>query len=124
MGRQKSRAKRLAQVASELSDYAAQLAEAEDLEAANQIISMVDVNEVESLLEEIESWRDNIEEKFSSTQKYSDLEECASALEEVKSAIETCQHPLSGFDERDDRVSELEEASSECDNVNFPGMFG
>lgn len=37
--------------------------------------------ECQSLRDEMEEWRSNIEEKFSSTDKYSRIEECVSALE-------------------------------------------
>lgn len=60
------------------------------------------ISEIESLQEEMSEWRDNMEDKLSSTQKYSDVTDCAdsletgqdslqSALEEVTEAIESLE---------------------------------
>lgn len=39
------------------------------------------ISECESLRDEMTEWRDNLEEKLSATQKYSDVSECADALD-------------------------------------------
>lgn len=102
---------------------------------------------VGELHDEIETWKDNIEEHFSQTQKYSDLEECASALETIKDALESISVSFeqpAAFDglpmgdevaalaekwtEFADSLEEVkDEVQSALDNegdVNFPGMFG
>lgn len=61
-------------------------------------------SEIETLKEEITEWKDNMEEKLSHTQKYSDLEECESTLEDV--------------------VSELESACDNAEGIEFPKAFG
>lgn len=120
-----SRADRLSDVSVALSNLAQKIAEATTVEEVNALIDEVDSGEVEGLLEEISSWRDNIEEKFSATQKFSDLEECAGALEEILGDIEGIQGDhIESMDERDDVVSALEDAENNCGNVSFPGMFG
>lgn len=58
---------------------------------------------VDELKGEIEEWRDNLPENLQGSDKYSALEDCVGNLEEVESAIE--------------------EAVSNCDNVEFPGMY-
>ncbi len=48
-------------------------------------------SEADSLHDEIEEWKSNIEEKFSMTEKYSRLEDCAGALENIMSELEDVQ---------------------------------
>ena len=60
--------------------------------------------DIEALKDEIEEWRDGMEgTNLENTQKYEDLNECADALE-------------TGYSDIEDAVSELE-------NIEFPGMF-
>lgn len=40
-------------------------------------------NDIEELASEMGEWRDNLEEKFSQTEKYSNVSECADALENI-----------------------------------------
>lgn len=61
--------------------------------------------EVQALQEEIESWRDNMAgTNLESTDKYQQLEDCATTLESAS--------------------GEIENAISELETVEFPGMFG
>lgn len=55
-------------------------------------------SEVEGLAEEMEEWRSNIEEKFSSTDKYSRVEESAQTLQSIADErVDT--EPFEEFDE-------------------------
>lgn len=84
-------------------------------------------SELEELKDEISTWADNIEEKFSGTDKYERLRECQQYLE---SAVEALQ----GIDLRDaeevadldlDSIeSEVQTVEDEAGNAEFPGMFG
>lgn len=40
-------------------------------------------NDIEELASEMGEWRDNLEDKFSQTEKYSNVSECADALENI-----------------------------------------
>lgn len=46
------------------------------------------IGDLEALKEELEQWKENIEEKFSTTEKYSQLEEAVDALEISEPDIE------------------------------------
>ena len=61
------------------------------------------LSEVESLREEIESWKDGLPENLQSGSKADELDECMSQLDAAKDA--------------------LENAISEGENVSFPGMY-
>lgn len=58
---------------------------------------------VEELKSEVEEWHDNLPENFQDGDKGQALEECKDNLESVESS--------------------LDEAESNCDGVEFPGMF-
>ena len=63
------------------------------------------LSEVETLADEMESWRDNMSgTNLENTEKYQSVEECADILREA-------------FDNIDSAKSDLE-------SVEFPGMFG
>lgn len=134
-------------------------------------------SEFEALAEEMGQWRDNIEEKFSATEKFERVSEAADALEnlrqpetgdEADNLAVTIQDPPrtrkgpSRSDRRDQAVmllelaldaiasklidlendrehdqvvnaamseledlrDEIEDAKSEAENIEFPGMFG
>jgi len=59
--------------------------------------SLTDYNDIDSLREEMSEWRDNIEENFSHTSKYEEVDEAANALED-------------GYNELESAISELETA--------------
>ena len=62
-------------------------------------------SELDSLADEMESWRDNMEgTNLENTQKYETISECADTLR-------------TGFDDVENALVELE-------GVEFPGMFG
>lgn len=87
-----------------------------------------DLGEVEAIKDEITTWRENIEEKFSQTQKYSDLEECEQTIESAKDELETHQgvgtFDADSYDDIESAISDVESACDELEGVSFPGMFG
>ncbi len=91
--------------------------------SANEILSGIGYSGIEDLRDEIQSWKENIEEKFSATQKYSDLEECESELESVINEIESGTESVDAEYEIESRIQSIESGLDSCDNVNFPGMF-
>lgn len=71
-------------------------------EAMSNVIDIIE--EVNILKEELEEWKSNLEgTNLENTTKYEQLEEAISGLEEIE--------------------SQLEEAQSSADMVEFPGMF-
>jgi hypothetical protein len=59
---------------------------------------------VEELKDECQEWYDNLPENFQNGDKGSTLQEAVNALENIE--------------------SNLDSAGSDCDSVEFPGMFG
>lgn len=49
--------------------------------------------EVDCLMEEMNEWRDNMEEKLSHTDKYEQVSECADALENISSNLSDLELP-------------------------------
>lgn len=78
------------------SSRADRLAEAQ--QKINDALSIVN-----ELKDEIQEWYDNLPENFQNGDKGSALSECVSNLESVETSIE--------------------DAESNCDSVEFPGMF-
>lgn len=94
--------------------------ESELVEQANAIIGEVDFAELESLTEEIQSWRDGMQgTNLENTEKYSTLDETASTLENIEPSIDE----VSDFSDIEQRISDLEDKASELESVEFPGMF-
>jgi len=108
------------------------------LEEAMGMAALVDINEVESLSEEMGSWRDNMSgTNLESTDKYSRVEAAADTLEEVKDEIESLEIDKVTVDEGDelDEVKEevkesietvvdtLDEKADDLENIDFPTMF-
>ncbi len=70
-------------------------------------LSQIDegMSEIEALTDEMEQWRDNMQgTNLESTERYSRVEEAAETLRQC--------------------YDDLENAKSELDNVEFPGMYG
>lgn len=95
------------------------------IKRANDVLDNMAYSEIENIRDEIVDWKSNIEEKFSSTQKYSDLEECESELESALSAFQDAgSDKIESLEDIDDRIQSIEEGLDYCANVNFPRMFG
>ena len=88
------------------------------------LILTVDTSEIQSLHEEITQWRENIEEKFSATQKYADLEEVEGLLEDAHNNLESLQGEIDSIDDVEDRLIEIEDEISNAEDIQFPRMFG
>lgn len=98
-----------------------------------------DTSEVESLIEEMESWRDNMEEKLGHTMKFEEVSQACDDLESVRDAIEEANSALADARDAHDPTSKdrediealleaLETAitaaeSIDASSVSFPGMY-
>ncbi len=100
------------------------VSEEDKVKLANEIIGKIGYEEIENLRDEIQEWKDNIEEKFSATQKYSYLEECVSSLDNAVTEFEGADEEISDTSEIEERVEKLNTGLDHCDEVSFPGMFG
>ena len=74
----------------------------------------------------MESWRDNIEEKFSQTQKYEEVSEAAETL----GNIDLSEFEGKEYDGKDDfedshkaDADMIDAAAEELESVSFPGMY-
>lgn len=115
------------------------------LEEANAFLSNINVDAVRDLMEEIENWRDNIEERFSHTEKFTQLEECADALDSIVTELEELKEEINKEEfivhndddledeeetgkalnaEVEDRFSRLDSQLDECEAIEFPRAFG
>ena len=116
----KSRATRASEQASLWRDIADKLEDTHKLEEAQAILDELSISELESLIEEMTSWRDNMEERLSNTPKYEDVSSACDELEQIDlSSVET----ISDIDEIDNIVEELNSAADTLEGVNFPGMY-
>lgn len=89
MAKYKSRATRAGEAFGNLTAVADDLRNAETYEAAKAALDKLDTSEVESLAEEMQSWRDNTEEKFGSTEKWQMVSDAADALEQVLDTLQS-----------------------------------
>jgi hypothetical protein len=55
-------------------------------------------SEIQSLRDEITEWKDNMEEKMSSTDKYQQVSECADTLDEIADSEDDCLPPIHAED--------------------------
>lgn len=101
------------------------------------IASEPDVAELESLKEELESWRDGMTgTNLENTEKYQTLESSVDALDNVISEVQGLEEPKLSEDGSvkekaeelevhiDEMIGKLEDAISEAESIEFPGMFG
>ncbi len=121
----KSRATRASEQASLWRDIADKLEELSQetfvkVEDAQNILDELSISELESLMEEMTSWRDNMEERLSNTPKY---EEVSAACEELESIDLSGIETISDTDEIDNIVEELRSAADILEGVSFPGMY-
>lgn len=107
-------------------------------EEGSDAYAEIDVSEVESLKDEMESWRDNMESgNLENTPKYEEVNECADALDTLYSAVEEANENIQNIPDKVSTKEEAEEAleaveaaiegiesaESEASSVNFPGMY-
>ena len=126
MARYKSRAKRAGECADAWRAVADELRNAESKADGENAVSNLDLSEWESLKEEMESWRDNIEETFSQTQKYEEVSEAAETL----GNIDLSEFEGKEYDGKDDfedsheaDADMIDAAAEELESVSFPGMY-
>ena len=126
MARYKSRAKRASECAEGWHEVANKLRDADTQEDGQNALEGLDISELESLKEEMESWRDNIEEKFSQTQKYEEVSEAAETL----GNIDLSEFEGKEYDGKDDfedshkaDADMIDAAAEELESVSFPGMY-
>lgn len=106
----------------------------------------VDTDELASLKDEIESWRDSIPENLQGSDKYATLDETANVLDEVVGELESVDVPAldipEGWETSEDACAKLkkmlaalpeeltqfadtlEEQADNADGAEFPGMMG
>lgn len=126
MAKYKSRSARAGECAQAWRDIAERLRDSVDKDEANGVLSGFDGSELESLLEEMESWRDNTEEKFGQTDKWSQVSEACDALGSVDvSDFDGKEYEdiedFKGSHETD--ADQIEQAADELEAVEFPGMY-
>jgi hypothetical protein len=102
------------------------------------------VDELETLKDEIESWRDNMPENLQGSEKYNTLDETANLLEGVIGELGSLQPPNLQLPEKDQDVDlertkaglgdlaaalrqyaeAIDSQTIELENAEFPGMMG
>jgi hypothetical protein len=93
---------------------------ADKIEAANSIIREVSLEDVESLRDELESWRDGMSgTNLENTEKYSMLEEAISALESVETEFDE----VGAVDEIEHIADRMDDVINELEGIEFPGMY-
>ena len=87
---------------------------------ANSIIEDFDVSDLESLVDEMTSWRDNYPENLQGTDKYSQIDDACNSLENIE------QDPFSitSFEDIEEAADWLDSQADELESIEFPGMFG
>lgn len=149
MGR-KSRAKRCAEACSVLSELVSTLRgieenlpedpdeegiseseqkkrEAETQKAINEAKDAMggfDFSELEDLLSEIESWKDNMESaNMTHLPKFGEVEECFETLSIAVESLNCVDNDIEHADDIGRIAGEIEDAVNEAESVSFPGMF-
>jgi hypothetical protein len=97
--------------------------EEEKLVSINDTLNSIDLSSIDELKDEITSWKDNIEEKFSATEKYAMLEECESNMDDGHSAIESAITDACDLQDAEEILTEIESGLDTLEMVEFPGMF-
>ncbi|RJR27727.1 hypothetical protein C4561_01345 [candidate division WWE3 bacterium] len=140
----KSRATRLSQATAPIDSMVVHLEEIRnefsDIEDASENVALtkeqedelsakigevwsLDIGEIESLSEEMSSWRDNMNgTNLESTSKYETVSECADTLENVVSELSSLDEPRS-LDELEAAIATLQSALLDLENIEFPGMY-
>jgi paraquat-inducible protein B len=88
---------------------------------ANKILSNVDFSEVESLTEEMTSWRDNMSgANMEHLPKYDEVSEACDELENIDTGVDT---EVADVGDIGDAISQLEDIADALEGVCFPGMY-
>ena len=127
MGKYQSRAKRASEIANHCTIIAESLREIvkEDLDDDIELIKAQDeleeleLSDIECLRDEMCSWRDNMTgTNLESTNKFTEVDECASVLEGLTTDIE-----IDSNEDIETAADDLETIASELESLNFPGMY-
>jgi hypothetical protein len=101
----------------DLYDGVKQLAE------AKIAFAELDIVPIDELKEEIGDWKSNLEgTNFEQGEKFALLEECYDNLDSLTSALEAVNEP-SSIDDIEEVCEEIENAISEAESIDFPGMY-
>lgn len=148
MAKHKSRAKRAAQqaehwrdIAESLRDISSEVDELPDpenpdaevgadskideqkqalLARAQEQVGAFDSSELQSLIEEMGSWRDNMDSaNMTHLPKFDEVSEAADALEQIEPEAPS----IDDVSEIEEAADELESRADELESVSFPGMF-
>ncbi|HET7713404.1 MAG TPA: hypothetical protein VFK94_03350 [Patescibacteria group bacterium] len=84
------------------------------------ILDDFDTSDLESLVDEMTSWRDNYPENLQGTDKYSQIDDACSVLE----GIDQGGVSISSFEDIEEAADWLETQADDLEGVEFPGMFG
>lgn len=128
----------LEQIVESIDDMAEGWDVDEACKKVEEIITSIDVSEIEALADEMENWRDNYPENLQSTDKYEQIDTAAETLRDKADELNDLtfqKAELSDAGEIEDlkeefrdalneRIETLESAIDELNNVEFPGMFG
>lgn len=91
------------------------------LDAAKNIVDNVDLSEIQSLCDEMTSWRDNMQgTNLDSTSKYKIVDNTASELENMDKEISE----IIVVEDIEDAASQLDLMSNNLGGLEFPGMYG
>jgi hypothetical protein len=87
---------------------------------AQEILGEFDSSQLESLKDEMGSWRDNMSgANMEHLPKYEEVSEAADSLDNIESEAPT----ITSVDEIEEAADELENRASELQDVMFPGMY-
>ncbi len=90
---------------------------------AQSLVEGVDTGEIESLLNELQSWMESMTgTNLESTGKYQMLDEAVICLQEVVGFLMSIPG-IEDVDGIEDAMNTLDEAMSNLESVEFPGMF-
>lgn len=129
MGRYVSRAKRLEEWQNEASKTASEarrLLEAGQMDKAKAAVDDLDLTELETLKEEMESWRDNMSAaSMEHLPKYDEVGEACNALDDAHDSVNDLKEACTSAETTDDLASELDELDDAITSVEvlFPGMY-
>lgn len=124
MARHKNRATRAGEEADGWREIASELRCAGSKDEAEDATGKLSHDELDSLRDEMESWRDGIPENLRGGDKYSQVDEACNALDSIDlSAAEDADWGEDWKELAEEVADCLENAADELEGVEFPGMF-
>lgn len=110
--KRKGRAARAEAAAGELRLFVARL------RAGEEDSEEVEVSEIQSLMEELEEWKENMPENLQGGDKHDQLEEAIQNLQDIITELESLD-----FSDKNEDADTIEAQAEALENVEFPGMF-